>query len=154
MPIEIERKFLVNDASWKQAVVRSTRIKQGYLCTESGRTVRVRTRDEEAWLNIKGSRKGISRAEFEYAIPMVDALEMLEMSVGTVVDKVRHEVAHAGRVWEVDVFEGLNAPLIVAELELENEAEVFEHPGWLGEDVSEVAAYSNSALAHKPYSRW
>jgi adenylate cyclase len=154
MPMEIERKFLVASDSWQQSVVKSTPIKQGYLCTESGRTVRVRTRDEEAWLTVKGSRKGISRAEYEYAIPMSDALEMLEMSVGTVIDKVRHEVAHAGRTWEVDVFEGPNAPLIVAELELENETDDFEHPVWLGEEVSEDAAYSNSALAHKPYSRW
>jgi adenylate cyclase len=152
--VEIERKFLVKDHSWKQSVVRSTRIKQGYLCTDSGRTVRVRTRDDEAWLTVKGARKGISRAEFEYTIPMSDALEMLEMSVGTVVDKVRHEVSHAGRMWEVDVFEGPNAPLIVAELEFEDESDVFEHPAWLGEDVSEDASYSNSALAHKPYSHW
>jgi adenylate cyclase len=153
MGIEIERKFLLRDDTWRQAVVRTTRIRQGYLCTESGRTVRVRTRDAEAYLTIKGARQGIARAEYEYPVPMADALEMLKLAVGTV-DKLRHEVAFGGKLWEIDEFEGVNAPLYVAELELDAVDEPFERPAWLGEEVSHKPEYSSSTLALRPYSTW
>jgi adenylate cyclase len=153
MAVEIERKFLVRDESWRASVSRTTRIKQGYLCTDTGRSVRVRTRDDEAWLTIKGSRHGIARSEFEYSVPMSDALEMLDMTVATL-EKLRHEVPHGNHVWEVDEFDGPNAPLVVAEVELGSEDEAFERPGWLGQEVSDNPAYSNSELAQKPYSAW
>jgi adenylate cyclase len=153
MAVEIERKFLVSDESWRAVVSRTTRIKQGYLCTEPGRSVRVRIRDDEAWITVKGSRRGIARAEFENPVPISDALEMLEMTVAAV-EKRRHQVSHGGHVWEIDEFDGLNAPLIVAEVELAAIDEAFEHPSWLGQDVSDDPAYSNSELAQKPFSTW
>jgi adenylate cyclase len=153
MAVEIERKFLVCDESWRAAVSRTTRIKQGYLSTDKGRSVRVRTRGDEAWITIKGSRSGFARAEFEYPVPMSDALEMLEMTIATL-EKLRHEVPHGAHVWEVDEFDGPNAPLIVAEVELGAEDEAFERPAWLGQEVSDNPAYSNSELAQKPFSSW
>jgi adenylate cyclase len=153
MAIEIERKFLVRDDGWKAFVVRTTRIRQGYLCEDQGTTVRVRIRDDVGYLTIKGERKGLARPEFEYEIPLSDAVEMLELAVATV-EKFRHEVEHEGKTWEVDVFDGLNAPLVVAELELSSDNETFASPPWLGEEVSENPAYSNSRLARRPYSEW
>ncbi|KMY86043.1 hypothetical protein BUMB_04613c [Candidatus Paraburkholderia calva] len=153
MSIEIERKFLVRDDSWREGIVRTTPIRQGYLCTETGRSVRVRMRDDEAWLTVKGSLRGFARPEYEYSVPLRDGLEMLEMTVATL-DKRRHEVPHGAHVWEVDEFDGPNALLIVAEVELSAIDEAFEHPPWLGEDESENSAYSNSALAQHPYSTW
>jgi adenylate cyclase len=153
MAIEIERKFLVRDDGWKASVVRTTRIRQGYLCEDRGTTLRVRTRDDVGYLTVKGERSGLARPEFEYEIPLNDAVEMLKLAVATV-DKFRHEVEHEGKTWEVDVFEGPNAPLVVAELELSSDDEKFESPQWLGEEVSENPAYSNSRLAQRPYSQW
>lgn len=153
MGIEIERKYLLRDSSWREAVGRTTRIRQGYLCTDTGLSVRVRTRDEQAFLTVKGSRMGIARAEYEYLIPFADAVEMLAMSI-CMVYKRRHEVVHAGHTWEIDEFEGPDAPLIVAELELKTADERFDIPTWLGDEVSENPAHSNSALGQKPYSRW
>lgn len=153
MATEIERKFLVKGDAW-QAGSGGVRIAQGYLTRDPGRTVRVRIAGEQAWLTIKGRTEGISRAEFEYEIPAADARELLGLCLPSVIDKTRHRISHGGHVWEVDVFHGENAGLVVAEVELANEAVSPELPPWVGEEVSADARYYNSCLAVFPYSKW
>jgi CYTH domain-containing protein len=153
MPSEIERKFLVTDDSWRDGSP-GVRIAQGYLTQDLDRTVRVRIGGEKAWLTIKGRSEGISRAEFEYEIPVEDARELLEMCLPSVIDKTRHEVLFGGHVWEIDVFHGANEGLVVAEVELAEETISPELPPWLGADVSHDARYFNSRLATTPYAIW
>nr|WP_314899189.1 CYTH domain-containing protein [uncultured Deefgea sp.] len=153
MAVEIERKFLVASDAWREQISRSTRIAQGYLCTDIERTVRVRTKGEAAFLTIKGKNAGISRAEFEYAIPVADALAMLQLCPN-VLDKTRHLVDIDGHTFEVDEFHGANAGLIVAELELSSEDAAYPQPAWLGAEVSGDTRYYNSALSITPFSQW
>jgi len=153
MAVEIERKFLVANQAWREQISQSTRIAQGYLCTDPERTVRVRTKGEAAFLTVKGKNAGISRAEFEYAIPVEDALEMLQLCPN-VLDKTRHLVDIDGHTFEVDEFHGANAGLIVAELELASEEATYPQPAWLGAEVSGDARYYNSALSENPFSEW
>lgn len=155
MAIEIERKFLVTDDGWKKDVLRHTHYRQGYLGLPDKASIRVRTDGETAQLNLKSVRLGASRHEFEYEIPLADARLMLdEMCSGPLVEKTRYYVRHGEHVWEVDVFEGDNAGLIVAEIELESEDESFEHPPWVGEDVTDQARYYNVNLVKHPYKDW
>ncbi len=156
MATEIERKFLVVDESWRDGVLASTRYRQGYLTPGPGRcSVRVRVGDGEARLNVKGATVGVSRAEYEYAIPLEDAEEMLDtLCSGPLVEKTRHLVDHGGHRWEIDVFEGENAGLVVAEVELANATEALELPEWAGADVSGDKRYYNAALAETPFTRW
>jgi adenylate cyclase len=153
---ETERKFLVTGDGWRDSVVTSTRYRQGYLTDAKGRcSVRVRIGDGEARLNVKGATIGVSRSEYEYPIPLDDAEEMLDtLCAGPLVEKTRHLVEHGGRRWEVDVFEGDNAGLIVAEIELDHAHERFDVPPWVGEDVSHDARYYNAALVRMPYASW
>ena len=153
MGIEIERKFLVVNDSWR-AGAKGTRYVQGYL--QSGVcTVRVRIEGSVAKLAIKGRAKGIARSEFEYEIPMADARTMLqEMTISSLVRKTRYVVPHAGKKWEIDVFEGDNAGLIVAEIELESEDEIFDLPPWAGDEVTADRRYSNASLAEHPFLQW
>lgn len=153
MAAEIERKFLVADDSWRDGS-RGVRIAQGYLSQDPDRTVRVRLAGEKAWITIKGRTQGITRAEFEYAIPPADARELLGLCLPSVIDKTRHEIRHGGHVWEVDVFHGGNDGLIVAEVELSDENETPEMPPWVGEEVSDDARYFNSHLATHPFTCW
>jgi adenylate cyclase len=153
MATEIERKFLVKDESWRNGSP-GVRISQGYLARDADRTVRIRIGGERAWITIKGRSTGISRQEFEYEIPVEDARELLGMCLPSVIDKTRHEVPHAGQVWEVDVFHGENEGLVVAEVELEDEAASPEIPEWVGAEVSADARYFNSHLAVTPYTKW
>lgn len=152
MATEIERKFLVKGEDWRQA--KPMRLSQGYLNRDKERTVRVRIADDKAFLTIKGKTQGISRAEFEYGIPVADAQQLLKLSDGPIVEKWRHIVPHQGRKWEVDEFLGENAGLVVAEIELEQEDQAFEQPSWLGEEVTQDPRYSNSNLSANPYNRW
>ena len=156
MATEIERKFLVVGEDWRGAVVSSTRYRQGYLTPGPGRcSVRVRVGGGRARLNIKGATVGVSRPEYEYAIPVDEAEEMLDaLCSGPLVEKTRHLVDHGGHRWEIDVFEGENAGLVVAEVELTDPDEALELPAWAGEDVSGQVRYYNAALAETPYSRW
>jgi len=149
---EIERKFLVIGNGWRQGdgVVTS----QGYLCLDQERTVRVRLSGEKAFLTIKGPTKGIGRPEFEYEIPRGDCEQLLKLCAGSVIEKRRYVVEYKGSRWDVDEFLGENAGLIVAEIELENENQPFERPGWLGAEVSGDPRYFNSSLASNPYSTW
>ena len=153
MAAEIERKFLVLDDSWRSADS-GTKMAQGYLSLDPDRTVRVRVAGENAWLTIKGRTKGITRAEFEYPIPLEDAEAMLAICLPSVIDKTRHRVLHAGHLWEIDVFHGENAGLTVAEVELTTENEALELPHWAGEEVSGDARYFNSYLAAHPFQSW
>jgi adenylate cyclase len=155
MGVEIERKFLVADESWRDEVVSRTGIRQGYLALTERCSVRVRISGDQANLNFKGLTIGIRRSEFEYPIPLADAEAMLEEYCGPdVIEKHRHLVDHAGHRWEVDEFAGDNAGLVVAELELGSEDEAFEPPGWLGEEVTGDLRYYNVALVQHPYRSW
>ena len=155
MAQEIERKFLVKSDSWRAQAVSSSRIIQGYL-TAAGTTVRVRLRDDEAFLTVKGKSSGVTRSEYEYSIPVDDAREMLEtLALDPPVDKIRYIVpASGGLFWEVDEYFGANAPLFTAEIELPAEDTPFDIPQWLGKDVSMDSRYTNRALSRKPYSLW
>ena len=116
--------------------------------------MRVRLAGENAWLTIKGRTRGISRAEFEYAIPPAEARELLGLCLPSVIDKTRHLVRHGGHVWEIDVFHGENEGLVIAEVELLDETESPEIPKWAGAEVSDDARYFNSHLAADPFTRW
>jgi len=153
--IEIERKFLVTREGFGQILpTHHVGLRQGYLSTETGRTVRVRLQNEQGYLTIKGKASGLARPEFEYPIPLADAESLLEMCPRPLIEKWRHYVEYAGKIWEVDEFFGDNEGLIVAELELESENESFEPPPWLGEEVTFDARYHNSRLAERPYGSW
>ncbi|MBC7666599.1 MAG: CYTH domain-containing protein [Caulobacter sp.] len=152
MGIEIERKFLVVGDAWRQAP--GTAYAQGYLNRDKQRTVRVRVVEDAAWLTVKGASVGATRAEFEYPIPVADAHELLALCDGPLVRKTRRVLVHAGATWEIDEFEGDNAGLVVAEIELASEETHFEPPPWLGAEVTHDARYFNSNLAAAPYSTW
>ena len=153
MPDEIERKFLLTSDAWR-AGTPGVRICQGYLTRDPARTVRVRLAGEKAFLTIKGKTSGISRQEFEYAIPPHEARALLDLCLPPLLDKIRHEREHQGYVWEVDEFLGANAGLVVAEIELKDVYEAFERPEWLGREVSDDPRYFNSRLAEQPWPEW
>lgn len=155
MGLEIERKFLVKNASWRDAVEGRDAILQGYLTESGSATVRVRVKGERGFLTLKGATSGVTRSEFEYEIPVADARCMIEtLSVLPTIDKVRHRVPVGDHVWEVDVFSGENAGLVLAEIELTSEDESFVLPDWAGTEVSGDPRYYNSNLARHPFKRW
>ena len=152
MGIEIERKFLVVGDDWRLAS--ASACEQGYLNRDKQRTVRVRIVEDAAWLTVKGASVGATRAEFEYPIPVADARQLMALCDGPLVRKLRRVVMHAGATWEIDEFQGDNAGLVVAEIELTSEDAAFEPPPWLGAEVTHDARYFNSNLAATPYSTW
>lgn len=155
MAKEIERKFLVTSEDWKTDAGAGTAMRQGYLCLEGDRTVRVRLTDDSAKLTIKGARQGISRSEYEYGIPEDDAREMLDsLCRGTPIVKTRYRVEHGGHTWEVDVFEAANEGLVLAEVELDSEDETVELPDWAGREVTDDERYYNAFLARQPFGSW
>jgi len=155
MGVEIERKFLVKDDSWRSDVESEARLIQGYLADGDKATVRVRVTDDAAYLTIKGPTVGIRRSEFEYPIPIEDAQAMLrDLAVYPAIDKTRYQVRAGGHRWELDLFAGENAGLVLAELEFGSEDEPFELPAWAGEDVSDDPRYYNVNLARNPYRHW
>lgn len=154
MGLEIERKFLVVGDSWRDGSG-GERLVQGYLARGGACTVRVRIAGaDSAWLTLKGRTAGISREEFEYPIPPAEARELLALCDGPLIEKTRHRVLHAGYWWEIDVFHGANAGLVVAEVELADESESPDPPPWVGREVSGEARYFNSRLSARPYSEW
>lgn len=154
MAIEIERKFLVKNDTYKEGIIPKY-FRQGYLCVDEERVVRVRVADERAFITIKGKNNGISRIEYEYEIPKDEAVEMLDkLALPGVIEKYRYCVSFASKLWEVDEFLGNNAGLVLAEIELKNADESFEIPDWLAEEVSHDARYYNSNLSKKPYNQW
>ena len=152
MATEIERKFLVQGDAWRSG--EAQRLSQGYLNRDPQRTVRIRLAGERAFLTVKGATAGASRAEFEYAVPLADAEQMLALCDGPLVEKTRYTWVHAGMTWEVDEFHGANAGLVVAEIELQSEGQAFERPDWLGREVTDDVRYFNSHLAAHPYTGW
>ena len=147
MPTEIERKFLVRADVWAATLLPDGMdLHQGYLSTDPARTVRIRLADSQAWLTIKGKTQGVSRAEFEYALPVEDARQLLSLCVNQL-HKTRYRVPVGAHTWDVDVFHGALTGLMLAEVELHAEDEVFEDPVWLGAEVSADARYYNSALS-------
>ena len=154
MAKEIERKFLVSTNNWRDDVSATHVFRQGYLSYDSERTVRVRATEVSGFLTIKGITTGLTRDEFEYEIPLADALALLQLCERPAIEKIRYLVPHGAHTWEVDVFEGVNAGLVVAEIELQSEDEAFEKPTWLGKEVSGQRKYSNSALSLLPFKDW
>lgn len=149
---EIERKFLVAGKPWQEGGVA---IRQAYLAFGPPVAVRVRIAGERANLNLKQATLDISRAEYEYEIPLADAEELLfQHRVGASIEKTRYRVPFEGRTWEIDVFEGANAGLVVAEIELEGEDAALALPPWVGPEVSGDARYLNTHLALHPYRDW
>ena len=154
MGLEIERKFLVVSEAWRSHDS-GLACRQGYLAVGPPVSVRVRIMGDRAWINVKQSTLAVSRAEFEYEIPVDEAAAMLDKHCdGRIVEKTRYLVKHEGATWEVDEFHGANEGLIVAEIELDSETQAVAMPPWAGEEVSTDAKYRNSNLALKPCSDW
>ena len=153
MGTEIERKFLVTDPSVVVGI-EGTALRQGYLSRVPERSVRVRRSGDRAWVTVKGVSRGATRSEWEWEIPTDDADGMLAICDGPVLEKTRYVVVYDGRSWEIDVFEGANAGLVMAEIELESEDAVVALPPWVGLEVTDDARYYNSALAVAPFGSW
>lgn len=159
MAVEIERKFLLKNDNWKSQVTKTLAIKQGYL--QSGleksqkSSVRIRISNQQANINIKSVDLIMVRQEFEYAIPLSDAQQMLStLCDDIVVEKTRYHVPHASHLWEVDIFEAQNAGLQMAEIELTDIDEPFELPDWIGEEVTSDERFYNIYLLKHPYKQW
>ncbi len=155
MSVEIERKFLVK-ASFKEFARNSVFIEQAYLSISPKCSVRVRICDEKAYLTIKGesSASGLSRYEWERELTVDEARDLIKLSEFEVIEKTRYYIPQGKHCFEVDVFEGKNKGLIMAELELDCEEETYEKPSWLGTEVTGDARYFNASLQTKPYSEW
>jgi adenylate cyclase len=145
LALEIERKFLVSNDGWRPAL-RVRHIQQAYLSGRGPVSVRVRSQDGVGTLTVKGEREGIARDEFEYEIPATDAADMLRLAALPPIVKKRHELTFGGKLWQIDVFEGHLAGLVLAEIELVDEHELFARPDWLGREVTNDRRYRNSAL--------
>ena len=154
MPREIERKYRVNGNGWRDHGA-GVPYRQGYLSTVAERTVRVRLIRDKGWLSIKGITVGATRAEYEYEIPSDEASEMLDnLCERPLIEKTRYRVEHQGLIWEVDEFDGDNAGLIIAEVELDEEDQAIVLPDWVGEEVTGDARFFNANLLANPYSTW
>ncbi len=154
MALETERKFKVWNEDWRQGSSGQL-LKQGYLCVDPERTIRVRIEGTEAWLTVKGPVEGFSRLEFEYKIPLLDAEAMLlNLCQSSPIEKIRYRIPFKGHIFEVDEFLGDNLGLIIAEIELENEGEYFERPEWIGEEVTADMRYYNNNLSKHPFCLW
>jgi CYTH domain-containing protein len=153
MALEIERKFLVKKDNWRNG--QGTMYRQGYLNSDKNRNVRVRVIDDRGYLTVKGISNGATRVEYEYEIPKAEADAMLDyLCEKPLITKKRFKIEFKGFVWEVDEFFGDNQGLIIAELELESEDQVFIKPEWIGEEVTGDPKYFNANLIHHPYSTW
>jgi adenylate cyclase len=154
MGVEIERKFLASGDGWRQ-LGEPVLLRQGYLSSHPERVVRVRIEGGRALMTIKSKAAGISRGEWEYDLPMADAIEFLDrLCEQPIIEKYRRRIPFGGFVWEVDEFLGVNAGLVVAEIELPAEDAAFDKPDWIGADVSDDVRYLNSNLIKHPYSAW
>lgn len=154
--IEIERKFLVTSNVFKEEAINKYRITQGFLNTDKERTVRVRIKGNKGFLTVKGEsiNNGLSRFEWEKEITVAEAENLLKICEKGTIDKIRYEVKFGNHIFEVDEFHGNNEGLVIAEIELEDENEVFEKPKWLGKEVTGDARYYNSQLSKQPYITW
>lgn len=155
MALEIEHKFLLADDTWRQEIHHSVQYRQGYLSNNPLSSVRVRSSDQHAWLNIKSATIGSARQEYEYEIPLADANSLLDsLCHKPLIEKIRHFVYRGNWIWEIDEFFGDNQGLIVAEIELSAVGEAFEKPSWLGEEVTHDVRYYNNNLSREPYRNW
>ena len=159
MGIEIERKFILKNDDWKPLVTKTHVIRQGYL--QSGleaaqkSSVRIRISNDRANINVKSVELTTIRQEFEYEIPLADAQQMLStLCDETIIEKTRYHVPYASHLWEIDIFEGLNEGLQIAEIELKDPDETFEIPDWIGKEVSDDKRYYNIYLLKTPYIMW
>lgn len=154
--IEIERKFLVKNNSFKEVSFKQNHIAQGYLSSVPDRTVRVRIKGNKGFITIKGAsnESGLSRFEWEKEIPVQEATKLLDLCEKGVIDKTRYEVKMGEHLYEIDVFHGNNEGLIIAEIELQSENDVFEKPNWLGAEVTGDIKYYNAYLSKNPFSEW
>lgn len=156
-PVEIERKFAVANEDWRhQAIhlgINGQYMVQGYLSRQAERSVRVRIAGELAWLTIKGISRGASRVEFEYSLPLQDAQQLLQMCERPLIEKTRYRlpIEDDSRVWEIDEFDGDNAGLIIAEIELSCESQAVPKPSWLGRELTGEPRFYNSSLSKRPY---
>jgi adenylate cyclase len=152
---EIERKFLVVDEGWRTTAGAGTRIEQAYLASSNFVSVRIRVENRvKATLTIKSRTPGLRRDEFEYEIPHADAQALLVLRTGASIDKVRYRVPNGPLTWEIDVFEAENSGLVIAEIELQDEQQLFGRPSWLGQEITQDERYYNASLASRPFSRW
>ncbi len=149
MPLEIERKYLVKSDEWRMELTEadSSFIQQAYLSTDPDRVVRVRTRDNKAFITIKSRSIGLTRSEYEYPIPLSEGSELLKLSATSVIEKRRYIIKNGGKTWEVDEFLGKHSGLVMAEIELNSESESFSLPTWVGQEVSNDPKFSNLQLA-------
>lgn len=154
MTIEIERRFLPADDSWRETASAPVEMRQGYLSVEKERTIRVRITGGRAWLTLKGYISDLSRSEFEYEIPTAHAETILDTMCPFVLEKRRYEAVYGGFVYEIDEYCGSNAPLVVAELELPSEDAPFAKPGWLGREITADGRFTNAYLSRHPFSQW
>jgi len=154
--IEIERKFLVTSEAFKEEAFKTNRIIQGFLNTHPERTVRVRLKENQGFLTVKGetSKNGLTRFEWEKNISKVEAENLLKLCEKGVIDKIRYEVKVDNHIFEIDEFFGDNKGLTIAELELKTEGETFVKPSWLGKEVTGQIKYYNSQLSKHPYNTW
>ncbi|MCL1979684.1 MAG: CYTH domain-containing protein [Proteobacteria bacterium] len=151
---EIERKFLLAGDHWR-GLVEGITYRQGYLCADRERTVRVRLAGDRGFLTIKGPTAGAGRDEYEYEIPAAEARAMLDtLCPQPQIEKKRYTIAHQGHLWEVDEFFGANQGLVLAEIELAAENEPFTRPDWLGREVTAEVRYANAMLCRRPYCDW
>ncbi|MDR1126345.1 MAG: CYTH domain-containing protein [Deltaproteobacteria bacterium] len=159
MGIEIERKFLLKNESWRLDTSgrprRGTLYRQGYLSRNPACIVRLRLEGDEAFITLKGRRQGVRRSEYQYPVPASDCAAMLEeLADKPLIEKTRYKVDFDGLTWEIDEFHGENAGLLVAEVELESEDQAFKLPPWAGEEVSGDSRYANAALVNNPFRNW
>lgn len=154
--IEIERKFLVASNAFKSDALRKNNIAQGYLSAHTERTVRVRIKGEKGYLTVKGksNETGLSRFEWEKDISVEEAKQLLLLCEKGVIEKIRHEIQVGEHLFEVDEFLGENEGLVIAEVELQSESEIFEKPSWLGIEVTQDHRYYNSYLSQNPFTSW
>jgi adenylate cyclase len=155
MAIEIERKFLVSNDSWKPAATGSARIKQGYFARTPLLRARIRIYGDKGFITLKSEGGQLVRHEYEYEVPKADAIEMIkQFSIEPVVNKMRYDVPFGGIVWAVDVFEGANRGLVIAEAELDTADQTISLPAWVGREVTKDPRYGNSSLARNPFLTW
>jgi len=155
MAFEIERKFLVRSEAWRPVATAQASIRQAYLTSGERSTTRVRIKNGiTATLTIKSRRAELRRLEVECPISVLDAEALMALRHGGMIEKTRYMVAWHGHEWEVDVFAGENAGLVIAEIELRHEDETFDRPPWLGIEITGQAQYYNGSLSRRPFSHW
>lgn len=155
MSFEIERKFLVVGTGWRDLVTQEIPIRQAYLSSDGKASIRVRIKgDGAATLSIKSRPVDLRRLELEYPIPILEAEAMMQLRQGSVIEKLRHVVPWGDLAWEIDVFSGENAGLMIAEIELPNEHRHIDLPDWVGTEVTGQRAYYNSYLVQHPFANW